>query len=117
MMMMMMMMMLVLQLWQISYTKMRLIDNNYFHERNESMELAIFQSECIKHLEASKKQLLTGWFPECQRIFYVGNKRRLIPTMRDLVQLTLVLNEACHRYIAYQADIGGFRGETCEVSK
>ena len=76
---------MMVQLWQTTYVNMRLIDNQYFHERKESMELAIFQSECVKHLEASKKQLLTGWFPECQRIFYVGNKRRLIPTMRDLV--------------------------------
>jgi len=79
----------LLQLWQMSYVKMRLIDNNYFHERKESMELAIFQSECVRHLEASKRQLLTGWFPECQRIFFIGNKRRLIPTMRDLVTTTV----------------------------
>jgi len=86
----------VLQLWQTSYDKMRLIDNNYFHERKDSMELAIFQSECVKHLEASKKQLLTGWFPECQRIFYVGNKRRLIPTMRDLVMPPFYLHNYNH---------------------
>ena len=79
----------MVQLWQTSYTGMRLIDNNYFHERRDAMELAIFQSECVKQLEASKRQLLTGWFPECQRIFYAGNKRRLIPTMRDLVSLSV----------------------------
>ena len=75
----------LVQLWQTSYVRMRLIDNAYFNERREPMELAIFQSECVKQLEASKKHLLTGWFPDCQRVFFVGNKRRLIPTMRDQV--------------------------------
>ncbi|XP_026865841.2 dynein heavy chain 7, axonemal [Electrophorus electricus] len=67
----------VLELWHVSFRKLRLIDVNEFHIRQESMELSAFQHMVSSHVECAKDVLLKKWFPEVQHIYYQGNKRKV----------------------------------------
>ncbi|XP_053328214.1 dynein axonemal heavy chain 7 [Spea bombifrons] len=69
----------VLDLWHSSFVQLRLIDTDEFHNRQEAMELTIFQNLVTRHLDATKDKLLKKWFPEIQNIYYQGNKKKHIP--------------------------------------
>jgi len=70
---------------------MRLVDQQTF-ENLHALELAAFQTVCMRSLQASKTRLLSVWFTEAQRIFYNGSKKRLVPKMRDKVRRVLWSN-------------------------
>ncbi|XP_033628553.1 dynein heavy chain 7, axonemal-like isoform X2 [Asterias rubens] len=70
----------VLELWHVSFGNLRLVDVNEFHQKTESMELAIFQNLVMRHIDAAKEKLLKKWFPEVQNIYYQGNRRKLVPS-------------------------------------
>uniref|UniRef100_A0A8C5QX10 Dynein axonemal heavy chain 7 n=1 Tax=Leptobrachium leishanense TaxID=445787 RepID=A0A8C5QX10_9ANUR len=73
----------LLDLWHSSFMKLRLVDIDEFHNRQESMELGIFQNLVMRHIDASTDKLLKKWFPEIQNIFYQGNKKKQIPSDRN----------------------------------
>ncbi|XP_059164025.1 dynein axonemal heavy chain 7-like isoform X1 [Physella acuta] len=85
-------MMQVLDLWHFSFGKLRFIDIEEFHSREESMELGIFQNLCMRHIEAAKEKLLKKWFIEVQGIFYQGNKRKQVPTSQEQEKLESFFN-------------------------
>ncbi|BFZ21958.1 hypothetical protein BsWGS_24997 [Bradybaena similaris] len=80
-------MMQVLELWYISFGKLRFIDTEEFQLKEESMELSTFQSLCMRHVDAAKDKLMKKWFPEVQTIFYQGNKRKLVPSSQEQEKL------------------------------
>lgn len=45
-------------MWFLKFRKLRFIDIEEFHSREESMELGIFQNLCMRHIEAAKEKLL-----------------------------------------------------------
>ena len=69
----------VLNMWHASFSKLRLVDIEEFHNRVDSMELQLFQNLCMRHLEAAKEKLLkksvflfgTGrfWYSRTQAAF------------------------------------------------
>ncbi|XP_066544073.1 dynein axonemal heavy chain 7 isoform X2 [Amia ocellicauda] len=77
----------VLDLWHVSFRKLRLIDVEEFQRRRESMELPVFQQLVMKHIESAKDTLLKKWFPEVQQIYYQGNKRKLVPSNSNITRL------------------------------
>ncbi|XP_034142716.1 dynein heavy chain 7, axonemal isoform X2 [Esox lucius] len=82
----------VLDLWHVSFEKIRLIDIEEFHNRAESMELSVFQQLVTRHIEGAKEILLRKWFPEVQRIYYQGNKRKLVPSNTNVAKLQSFFN-------------------------
>ncbi|XP_028924869.1 dynein heavy chain 7, axonemal isoform X3 [Ornithorhynchus anatinus] len=82
----------VLDLWQTAFRKLRLIDIEEFHNLQEAIELSVFQSIAMKHMESAKEILLKTWFPEVQNIYYQGNKRKLLPTNAGGVKLEAFFN-------------------------
>ncbi|XP_024258908.2 dynein axonemal heavy chain 7 isoform X2 [Oncorhynchus tshawytscha] len=82
----------VLDLWHVSFKKMRLIDVEEFQNRQESMELSIFQHLVTRHIECAKDILLKKWFPEVQHIYYQGNKRKLVPSNTNAAKLQSFFN-------------------------
>ncbi|XP_043848111.1 dynein axonemal heavy chain 7 [Dromiciops gliroides] len=85
-------MLAVLDLWQTSFRKLRLIDIEEFHNRQEAMELSVFQNIVMKHMESAKETLLKVWFPEVQNIYYQGNKKRQLPTGGSSAKLEAFFN-------------------------
>ncbi|KAJ1187209.1 hypothetical protein NDU88_003988 [Pleurodeles waltl] len=84
----------VLDLWHLSFGNLRLIDVEEFHNRPESMELAVFQNLVMRHIEMAKEQLLKKWFPEVQNIYYQGNKRKQVPSNANSAKLESFFNTA-----------------------
>ncbi|KAM6984938.1 dynein axonemal heavy chain 7-like [Aplochiton taeniatus] len=91
----------VLDLWHVHFKKMRLIDIEEFHNRQESMELSVFQHLVTRHIECAKDILLKKqvrqekgrqWFPEVQHIYYQGNKRKLVPSNSNTAKLQSFFN-------------------------
>ncbi|WAR10683.1 DYH7-like protein [Mya arenaria] len=82
----------VLDLWHASFGSLRFIDIEEFHNRQDSMELGGFQNLCMRHIEAAKEKLLKKWFPEVQNIFYMGNKRKQVPSNQDQEKLESFFN-------------------------
>lgn len=42
----------------LTHRGLRLVDITEFHNREESMELSVFQNLCMRHIEAAKEKLL-----------------------------------------------------------
>nr|XP_033800562.1 dynein heavy chain 7, axonemal [Geotrypetes seraphini] len=82
----------VLDLWQSSFGTLRLLDVEEFHDREEAMELSVFQNIAMKHIDGAKEKLLKEWFPEVQNIYYQGNKRKLIPSSNNNAKITSFFN-------------------------
>ncbi|XP_031440303.1 dynein axonemal heavy chain 7 [Clupea harengus] len=82
----------VLDVWHGSFKKLRLVDVEEFHNREESMELHVFQQLVSKHIESAKDVLLKKWFPEVQQIYYQGNKRKLVPSNSNPAKLQSFFN-------------------------
>ncbi|XP_069471802.1 dynein axonemal heavy chain 7 isoform X2 [Ambystoma mexicanum] len=82
----------VLDLWQLSFWSLRLIDVEEFHMREEPLELSMFQNLIMKHVETAKDQLLKKWFPEVQNIYYQGNKRKQVPSNANSAKLESFFN-------------------------
>uniref|UniRef100_A0A8C5VKA7 Dynein axonemal heavy chain 7 n=1 Tax=Microcebus murinus TaxID=30608 RepID=A0A8C5VKA7_MICMU len=85
-------MLAVLDLWHSSFKKLRLIDIEEFHNRQEPLELSNFQTIVMRHMEAAKETLLKVWFPEVQNIYYQGNKKRQLPTGDSSAKLESFFN-------------------------
>ncbi|XP_078488802.1 dynein axonemal heavy chain 7 isoform X2 [Ciona intestinalis] len=85
-------MMAVLDLWHVSFGRMRLVDIEEFHKREESMELQTFQGLVMRHIETAKDKLLKKWFPEVQNIYYQGNKRKQVPSNHNEAKLRSFFN-------------------------
>ncbi|KAL3855114.1 hypothetical protein ACJMK2_014343, partial [Sinanodonta woodiana] len=82
----------VLDLWHVSFGKLRFIDIEEFHNRPDSLDLGAFQNLCMRHIEAAKEKLMKKWFPEVQNIFYQGNKRKQVPSNQDQEKLESFFN-------------------------
>ncbi|KAK7169080.1 hypothetical protein R3I93_005162 [Phoxinus phoxinus] len=81
----------VLDLWQVSYKKLRLIDVEVFHDMQESVELSTFQQLVTQDIESAIGTLLKNWIPEVQNI-YLGKKRKWIPSNTSVAQLQSFYN-------------------------
>ncbi|XP_070569551.1 dynein axonemal heavy chain 7-like isoform X2 [Ptychodera flava] len=82
----------VLDMWHVSFGKLRLVDIEEFHNREDSMELAVFQNLVMRHIEAAKEKLLKKWFPEVQNIYYQGNRRKQVPSSNNSQKLESFFN-------------------------
>ncbi|NXY69389.1 DYH7 protein, partial [Glareola pratincola] len=80
-------MLAVLNLWETSFKNLRLLDTEIFHNKREAEELSFFQNEVIKEIGKSKAILSKKWFPEVQKIFYQGNKRKQVPSNASITKL------------------------------
>nr|XP_045723438.1 dynein axonemal heavy chain 7 [Mirounga angustirostris] len=85
-------MLAVLDLWHSTFKKLRLVDVEEFHNRQDALELSIFQTIVMKHMESAKETLLKMWFPEVQNIYYQGNKKKQLPTGNSSVKLESFFN-------------------------
>ncbi|XP_046514011.1 dynein axonemal heavy chain 7 [Equus quagga] len=85
-------MLAVLDLWHGTFKKLRLVDVEEFHNRQEALELATFQSIVMRHMESTKETLLKLWFPEVQNIYYQGNKKKQLPTGDNSAKLESFFN-------------------------
>ncbi|XP_014396707.1 PREDICTED: dynein heavy chain 7, axonemal [Myotis brandtii] len=85
-------MLAVLDLWNSTFKKLRLIDTEEFHNRQEALELSNFQTIIMRHLETAKETLLKTWFPEVQNIYYQGNKKKQLPTGESSAKLESFFN-------------------------
>ncbi|KAL7866083.1 hypothetical protein SRHO_G00113300 [Serrasalmus rhombeus] len=82
----------MLDLWHVSFKKLRLIDVQDFHTRQESMELSVFKQLASKHIEGAKDVLMEKWLPEVHRIYYQGNKHKLVPSDANPARLQSFFN-------------------------
>ncbi|KAL7881400.1 hypothetical protein AOLI_G00082480 [Acnodon oligacanthus] len=82
----------MLDLWHVSFKKLRLVDVQEFHTRQESMELSVFKQLASKHIEGAKDVLMEKWLPEVHRIYYQGNKRKLVPSDANPARLQSFFN-------------------------
>ncbi|XP_073074509.1 dynein axonemal heavy chain 7 isoform X1 [Manis javanica] len=85
-------MLAVLDSWHSTFKKLRLIDVEEFHNRQDALELSMFQSIVVKHMETAKETLLKMWFPEVQNIYYQGNKKKQLPTGDSSTKLESFFN-------------------------
>ncbi|KAM7316207.1 hypothetical protein ACRRTK_024887 [Alexandromys fortis] len=85
-------MLAVLDLWHSTFKKLRLVDIEEFHNRQDALELSAFQNIVIRHMESAKETLLKTWFPEVQNIYYQGNKKRQLPTGDSSAKLDSFFN-------------------------
>ncbi|XP_044097135.1 dynein axonemal heavy chain 7 [Neovison vison] len=85
-------MLAVLDLWHGTFKKLRLVDVEEFHNRQDALELSIFQTIVMKHMESAKETLLKMWFPEVQNIYYQGNKKKQLPTSDSSAKLESFFN-------------------------
>ncbi|XP_004674896.1 PREDICTED: dynein heavy chain 7, axonemal [Condylura cristata] len=85
-------MLAVLDLWNNTFKKLRLIDVEEFHNRQDALELSIFQSILMRHMESAKETLTKTWFPEVQNIYYQGNKKKQLPTGDSSAKLESFFN-------------------------
>ncbi|NXJ63442.1 DYH7 protein, partial [Rostratula benghalensis] len=77
----------ILNLWETSFKNLRLLDTEIFHNKQEAEELSFFQNTVMKETGKSKAILLKKWFPEVQKIFYQGNKRKQVPSNANISKL------------------------------
>ncbi|CAK6963682.1 dynein axonemal heavy chain 7 [Scomber scombrus] len=82
----------VLYLWRVSYKKLRLIDVEEFHSREESMDLAVFQQIVTRHVDNARAILLNKWIPEVLQIYSHGSRRKLVPTTSNMPKLQSFYN-------------------------
>ncbi|KAF4014246.1 hypothetical protein G4228_005292, partial [Cervus hanglu yarkandensis] len=82
----------VLDLWHSTFKKLRLVDTEEFHNRQDALELSTFQTIVMKHMESAKETLLKMWFPEVQNIYYQGNKKKLLPTGESSAKMESFFN-------------------------
>ncbi|XP_067459187.1 dynein axonemal heavy chain 7 [Thunnus thynnus] len=82
----------VLYLWHVSYKKLRLIDVEEFHSREESMELSVFQQIVTRHVDNARAILLHKWIPEVQQIYSSGSRRKQVPTISNMAKLQSFYN-------------------------
>ncbi|XP_030830748.1 dynein heavy chain 7, axonemal isoform X1 [Strongylocentrotus purpuratus] len=82
----------VLELWHVSFGNLRLVDIQEFHQKTTSMELPLFQTLVMRHIEGAKEKLMKKWFPEVQNIYYQGNRRKLVPSNHDGKKLEAFFN-------------------------
>ncbi|XP_048664162.1 dynein axonemal heavy chain 7 isoform X2 [Marmota marmota marmota] len=85
-------MLAVLDLWHSTFKKLRLVDIEEFHNRQDALELSTFQNIIMKHLESAKETLFKMWFPEVQNIYYQGNKKKQLPTSDNSAKLESFFN-------------------------
>uniref|UniRef100_A0A8C9AMF6 Dynein axonemal heavy chain 7 n=1 Tax=Prolemur simus TaxID=1328070 RepID=A0A8C9AMF6_PROSS len=85
-------MLAVLDLWHSNFKKLRLIDIEEFHNRQDALELSAFQAIVMRHMESAKETLLKVWFPEVQNIYYQGNKKKQLPTGDSSAKLESFFN-------------------------
>ncbi|XP_051046156.1 dynein axonemal heavy chain 7 [Phodopus roborovskii] len=85
-------MLAVLDLWHSTFKKLRLVDIEEFHNRQDALELSGFQNIVIRHMESAKETLLKTWFPEVQNIYYQGNKKKQLPTGDSSAKLESFFN-------------------------
>ncbi|XP_055472779.1 dynein axonemal heavy chain 7, partial [Psammomys obesus] len=85
-------MLAVLDLWHSTFKKLRLVDIEEFHNRQEALELSAFQNIVIRHMDSAKETLLKTWFPEVQNIYYQGNKKKQLPTGDSSAKLDSFFN-------------------------
>ncbi|KAF0873023.1 DYH7 protein, partial [Crocuta crocuta] len=85
-------MLALLDLWHNTFKKLRLVDIEEFHNRQDALELSIFQTIIMKHMESAKETLLKMWFPEVQNIYYQGNKKKQLPTGDSSAKLESFFN-------------------------
>ncbi|XP_078260700.1 dynein axonemal heavy chain 7 [Rhinoraja longicauda] len=85
-------MLAVLDLWQCSFKDLRFIDIDEFRNRKDSMELSTFQVLYMRQIESAKEKLLKKWFPEVQNIYYLGSKRKQVPSGTDTATLLSFFN-------------------------
>ncbi|KAG7467512.1 hypothetical protein MATL_G00154470 [Megalops atlanticus] len=82
----------VLDLWQVSYKNLRLIDVEEFRSLKQSMELTFFEQSARKHVICARETLLKKWYIEVQQIYYQGNKRKLLPSINHACKLQSFFN-------------------------
>ncbi|KAI1899404.1 hypothetical protein AGOR_G00061430 [Albula goreensis] len=82
----------VLNLWQVSYKSLRLINVEEFHNLQESMELSFFEQVIRRQIICTQEILLKKWFLDVQQIYYVGNKRKLVPSIHTPCKLQSFFN-------------------------
>ncbi|KAA0715776.1 Dynein heavy chain 7, axonemal [Triplophysa tibetana] len=80
----------VLNLWHVSYKKLRLVNVEDFH--NESLELSAFQQQVNEQIERANEVLLIRWIPEVQQIYNLGIKRKLVPSKTSVTRLRSFYN-------------------------
>ncbi|XP_040459651.1 dynein heavy chain 7, axonemal [Falco naumanni] len=85
-------MLAVLNLWETSFKTLRLFDTEIFHSKQEAEDLTFFQNKVMKEIEKSKEILSKKWFPEVQKIFYQGNKRKQVPSHASIAKLESFFN-------------------------
>ncbi|KAK2532645.1 Dnah7 [Columba livia] len=74
-------------LWETSFKNLRLLDTKIFHKKRDAEDLSFFQYKVMKEITKSKRILSEKWFPEVQKIFYHGNKRKRIPSSASMAKL------------------------------
>uniref|UniRef100_A0A452V4Q1 Dynein axonemal heavy chain 7 n=1 Tax=Ursus maritimus TaxID=29073 RepID=A0A452V4Q1_URSMA len=82
----------VVDLWHSTFKRLRLVDVEEFQNRQDALELSIFQTMVMKHMESAKETLLKMWFPEVQNIYYQGNKKKQLPTGDSSAKLESFFN-------------------------
>ncbi|CAN0131382.1 unnamed protein product [Bubo scandiacus] len=80
-------MLAVLNLWETSFKNLRLLDTEIYHNKQEAEDLSFFQNKVVKEIGKSKVILSKKWFPEVQKIFYQGNKRKQVPSNASITKL------------------------------
>ncbi|XP_028940048.1 dynein heavy chain 7, axonemal, partial [Antrostomus carolinensis] len=80
-------MLAVLNLWETSFKNFRLLDTEIFHNKQEAEELSSFQNTVMNEIGKSKVILSNKWFPEVQKIFYQGSKRKQVPSNASITKL------------------------------
>ncbi|XP_054237169.1 dynein axonemal heavy chain 7 [Indicator indicator] len=73
-------MLAVLNLWETSFKNLRLLATEIFHNKQEAEELCFFQNAVMREIGKSRVILHTKWFPEVQKIFQQGVKRKQVPS-------------------------------------
>ncbi|XP_029937135.1 dynein heavy chain 7, axonemal [Myripristis murdjan] len=81
----------VLDLWHVSFKKLRLIDVEEFHSREEPIELSAFQRIVTIHIHKASSILYNKWLPEVQSIYQRG-KRKLVPSNSNMTRLQSFFN-------------------------
>ncbi|CAL8266095.1 unnamed protein product [Lota lota] len=69
----------VLELWHVSYRKLRLVDIVAFHQRVDSLLLSDFNSMVTYQVESAKIMLQEKWLGEVHTNYYQAYTRKLVP--------------------------------------
>uniref|UniRef100_A0A3P8WKL1 Dynein axonemal heavy chain 7 n=1 Tax=Cynoglossus semilaevis TaxID=244447 RepID=A0A3P8WKL1_CYNSE len=76
------------------YRNVRLIDTQELVDREESMELRLFQKTVNRHVESAKRILHKTWIPEVLNIYSQGSRRKLLPPPSNMAKLSSYFNSA-----------------------